>query len=74
MLNDTVEKQLLEICRKGKLFETALHEYINKSVAFQDVDFKLFVAGELEINSSRKIKIDERNTRLSFFFFLNSVF
>jgi hypothetical protein len=63
-----VEKQLSEICRKGKLFETALHEYINKSVAFQDLDFKRFDAGELEINSSRKIKIDERNTRLSFFF------
>ena len=40
--------------------------YINKSVAFQDLDFKLFVAGELEIISSRKIKIDERNIRLSF--------
>ena len=66
ILNDTAEKQLLEICRKGKLFETALHVYINKSVAFQDLDFKLFVAGELEIISSRKIKIDERNIRLSF--------
>ena len=46
--------------------QTALqYEYINKSVAFQDLDFKLFVAGELEIISSRKTKIDERNTRLS---------
>ena len=39
--------------------QTALqYEYINKSVAFQDLDFKLFVAGELEIISSRKTKID----------------
>ena len=46
--------------------QTALqYEYINKSVAFQDLDFKLFVAGELEIIISRKTKIDERNTRLS---------
>lgn len=46
--------------------QTALqYKYINKSVAFQDLDFKHFVAGELEIISSRKIKIDERNTRLS---------
>ena len=45
--------------------QTALqYKYINKSVAFQDLDFKHFVAGELEIISSRKIKIDERNTRL----------
>ena len=37
--------------------QTALqYEYINKSVAFQDLDFKLFVAGELEIISSCKIK------------------
>ena len=46
--------------------QTALqYEYINKSVAFQDLDFKPFVAGELEIIRSRKTKIDERNTRLS---------
>ena len=35
------------------------YEYINKFVAFQDLDFQRFVAGELEIISSRKIKIDE---------------
>ena len=46
--------------------QTALqYEYINKSVAFQDLGFKPFVAGELEIIRSRKTKIDERNTRLS---------
>ena len=46
--------------------QTALqYENINKSVAFQDHDFKFFVAGELEIISLRRIKIDERNTRLS---------
>ena len=32
------------------------YEYINKSVSFQDLDFNLFVAGELEILSSKKIK------------------
>ena len=36
---------------------TALqYEYINKSVSFQDLDFKHFVAGELEILSWKKIK------------------
>jgi hypothetical protein len=46
--------------------QTALqYENINKSVAFQDHDFKFCVAGELEIISLRRIKIDERNTRLS---------
>jgi hypothetical protein len=46
--------------------QTALqYENINKSVAFQYHDFKFFVAGELEIISLRRIKIDERNTRLS---------
>ncbi|CAC5400129.1 unnamed protein product [Mytilus coruscus] len=44
---------------------TLQYEYINKSVSFQDLDLKLFVAGELEIIGSSKIKTDERNTRLS---------
>jgi hypothetical protein len=40
--------------------QTALqYENINKSVAFQDHDFKFFVAGELEIISLRRIKIDD---------------
>ena len=46
--------------------QTALqYDNINKSVAFQDHDFNFFVAGELEIISLRRIKIDERNTMLS---------
>ncbi|CAG2225059.1 unnamed protein product [Mytilus edulis] len=44
---------------------TLQYEYINKSVSFQDLDLKLFVAGELEIIGSSKIKAIERNTRLS---------
>ena len=45
---------------------TALqYEYVNKGISFQDLDLKLFVASELEIISSKKIKSDERETRLS---------
>ena len=40
---------------------TALqYEYINRSVSFQDFELKRFVAGELEILSSKKIKSVER--------------
>jgi len=46
--------------------QTALqYEFINKSVTFQELDLKLFVAGELEIISSKKIKSFERKARLN---------
>ena len=31
------------------------YEYVSKGVTFQQLDFKLFVAGELEIISSKNI-------------------
>ncbi|VDI04268.1 Hypothetical predicted protein [Mytilus galloprovincialis] len=37
---------------------TLQYEYINKSVSFQDLDLKLFVAGELEIIGSKPFDID----------------
>ena len=41
------------------------YEYINKSISFQDLDFKLFVAGELETIGLKKITSTERKGRLS---------
>lgn len=40
-------------------------EYVNKRVKFDDLDFKLFIAGELEIISEEGISKSERKGRLN---------
>jgi len=42
------------------------YEYVNKDTKYQDLDFRLFVAGELEIITTSKIKQSEKTARLSF--------
>ena len=42
------------------------YEYVSKSVKYEDLDFRLFVAGELEIISSDKIKPTEKDSRIAF--------
>ena len=41
------------------------YEYVSKSTKYQDLDFRLFVAGELEIITSSKIKQTEKEARLA---------
>ena len=41
------------------------YEYVNKGVTFQQLDFKLFVAGELEIISSKNIGDKEKKARVA---------
>lgn len=40
-------------------------EYVNKHVKFEDLDFKLFIAGELEIISDERLTATERSGRLA---------
>lgn len=42
------------------------YEYVNRNTKFQDLDFRLFVAGELEIITSSKIKQSEKSARIAF--------
>lgn len=48
-----------------QLFPHAMlqEDYVNKKVKFADLDFRLFVAGELEIITSEKIGSEERKAR-----------
>ena len=39
-------------------------EYVGSKVSFEDLEFNLFVAGELEIISSRNIDKVEKNDRI----------
>ena len=41
------------------------YEYVSKSVKYKDLDFRLFVAGELEIITSSKIRQSEKQARLA---------
>ena len=41
------------------------YEYVSKGVTFQQLDFKLFVAGELEIISSKNIGDKEKKARVA---------
>ena len=41
------------------------YEYVSKGVTFQQLDFKLFVAGELEIISSQNIGDKEKKARVA---------
>lgn len=41
------------------------YEYVNKAVKFDELDFKLFIAGELEIISAANISKHERTGRLA---------
>lgn len=41
------------------------YEYVSKGVTFQQLDFKLFVAGELEIISSKTIRDKEKKARVA---------
>jgi hypothetical protein len=41
------------------------YEYVNKGVTFQQLDFKLFVAGKLEIISSKNIGDKEKKARVA---------
>jgi hypothetical protein len=41
------------------------YEYVSKGVTFQQLDFKLFVTGELEIISSKNIGDKEKKARVA---------
>jgi hypothetical protein len=51
------------------------YEYAGSKISFEDLEFNLFVAGELEIISGKKISDKEKKGRIKllkiFFFFMN---
>ena len=41
------------------------YEFVNKEMKFEDLDYRLFIAGELEVISEASISISERQSRIN---------
>ena len=63
-----INKKALDVVENELLWPHSQlqYQYVNQNVSFQNLNFPLFVAGELEIITNDSLSVEERTARLEF--------